>query len=296
MLTRCPSCQTIFRLDAETLAIAQGQVRCGRCAVQFDGLDNVLEQEPSPLAEAAAAAEAPAHVMTQARHNENVIAAESEATEAAYAASAQSIEPSAETDFPERMIVPNKEPVAGGAAVAPLLSLETIQQSLLIEDQAQPREGLWRLGGMLLVLLLLALLLAQWVYMQRVPLYAQPVLRPVLKHFCAVVGCDLPLLRAPERIDVLDRSVREHPRVAGALLANVSIISRADQPIAYPLVVMQLGDVSGNRVVGRRFTPAEYLPPGVDIRVGMQPGQVVQIALELAEPKLKTVSFHFEFY
>ena len=39
MLTQCPNCQTTFRVTAEILRVAEGQVRCGRCQTQFDALE-----------------------------------------------------------------------------------------------------------------------------------------------------------------------------------------------------------------------------------------------------------------
>jgi hypothetical protein len=105
----------------------------------------------------------------------------------------------------------------------------------------------------------------------------------------------LPLPRMPERIDVIERMVREHPRVARALLVNVTFVSRAEVPIAYPILELQLADVSGNRVAGRRFAPAEYLPDDVDPRLGLLPERPVALALELTAPATEVVSFQFDF-
>src|SRR5690606_34656537 len=38
MLTRCPSCQTTFKVTSDILRVAEGQVRCGRCQYQFNAL------------------------------------------------------------------------------------------------------------------------------------------------------------------------------------------------------------------------------------------------------------------
>src|SRR5690606_34344027 len=37
LFTRCPDCETTFRITAEALRKADGQVRCGRCACVFNG-------------------------------------------------------------------------------------------------------------------------------------------------------------------------------------------------------------------------------------------------------------------
>jgi predicted Zn finger-like uncharacterized protein len=45
MLTQCPQCRTTFRVTREILRVADGQVRCGRCQMQFDALERLLEEE-----------------------------------------------------------------------------------------------------------------------------------------------------------------------------------------------------------------------------------------------------------
>jgi len=111
-----------------------------------------------------------------------------------------------------------------------------------------------------------------------------------------MLGCDLPLPRRPERIEVVERVVRAHPRVAGALLVELSFVSRADQPIAYPVVELRLTDVSGNRAASRRFLPNDYLPAEADVRAGLRPEQPVHVTLEVVNPAIDVVSFYFDFF
>ncbi|HVC00994.1 MAG TPA: DUF3426 domain-containing protein [Steroidobacteraceae bacterium] len=44
MYTQCPHCETIFRLSAEALRAASGQVRCGRCGEAFSALARLAER------------------------------------------------------------------------------------------------------------------------------------------------------------------------------------------------------------------------------------------------------------
>src|SRR3569832_1052578 len=44
MYTRCPQCDTWFRIGAEQLAQAHGQVRCGVCAEQINALGALSER------------------------------------------------------------------------------------------------------------------------------------------------------------------------------------------------------------------------------------------------------------
>lgn len=53
MLTRCPACATVFRLDTVQLRAREGRVRCGRCHTVFDAVDAMVEL---PLPRSAVAA------------------------------------------------------------------------------------------------------------------------------------------------------------------------------------------------------------------------------------------------
>ncbi len=44
MITRCPGCLTVFRLSADHLKMAHGQVQCGLCNLQFDAIENLLDE------------------------------------------------------------------------------------------------------------------------------------------------------------------------------------------------------------------------------------------------------------
>jgi predicted Zn finger-like uncharacterized protein len=43
--TQCPQCQTLYRVTAELLRAARGQVQCGRCAEVFDALTFLVEDD-----------------------------------------------------------------------------------------------------------------------------------------------------------------------------------------------------------------------------------------------------------
>ena len=324
MFTRCPDCQTLFRVRAEILRAAHGQVRCGRCGLQFNALDSLAEDPESLARDSNGAPEDPVtSIIDEAQtaeaewqDSDPSISGQtpSEAVEDAtagdeYAVAADpqelsegaSIEPQ---DDPH--VVETESEIDAGATPAshaaqtsgqPLglsgLTSEDLQTAWLNEEP-NANWGL-RIAAASAVLLLLSALLVQWLYMQRVPLYAQPEFRPVLQRLCGLLNCELPLPRKPEQIEVLERVVREHPRVAKALLVDLTFVSRAAEPIAYPLVELRLADVSGNRVMGRQFTPMEYLSATARHRVGLSPNQPLHITLELIAPVTPVVSFQFDF-
>jgi predicted Zn finger-like uncharacterized protein len=56
VFTQCPDCATVFRVTADALRAAQGDVRCGVCSRSFNALENLSER---PFKPAPADAEAP---------------------------------------------------------------------------------------------------------------------------------------------------------------------------------------------------------------------------------------------
>lgn len=46
MYTQCPECDVAFRVTAEVLKMAAGQVRCGGCGVAFNALEHLSETKP----------------------------------------------------------------------------------------------------------------------------------------------------------------------------------------------------------------------------------------------------------
>ena len=44
MLTRCPACETHFRVTAEQIKARAGRVRCGECQHAFNALDSLIEE------------------------------------------------------------------------------------------------------------------------------------------------------------------------------------------------------------------------------------------------------------
>lgn len=302
MFTRCPACHTLFRITAETLRAAHGQVRCGRCGTQFDALEHLMERAVAPAAEASGSGASLADRLQEARsapggEEPRTVAERAEAGMDA-AADTGGAPPAGGPD-----VAPETEPEteagtqqgARPEAVTLGLDREVVEAALLGETPERRGAGR-RIAASLAVLALLAVLGLQWAYMQRVPLYErQPALRPWLQRMCDVLHCALPLPRAPERIEVLMRQVREHPRVAGALLVDLTFVSRAGEPVAYPVLELQLSDLSGNRIAGRRFAPREYLPADTDRSKGLRPNVPQHVTLELVEPDAQIVSFQFEF-
>ena len=72
MRTRCPECQTAFRVTPDQLKARAGKVRCGQCQAVFNALDHLLD-ETNQVAEAPATS-APPRPITPASVKTNPVA------------------------------------------------------------------------------------------------------------------------------------------------------------------------------------------------------------------------------
>lgn len=120
MLTRCPACQTIFRLGPEQLHARRGEVRCGHCFHPFNALEHEVGQHgaisptvPPPSPVARSTPETPPAAASEARRPPPA----SLAPEAPRPAQT----PSAAPDF---FVLEEKLPPARAHSIAPDLDFE----------------------------------------------------------------------------------------------------------------------------------------------------------------------------
>jgi len=267
MLTQCPHCQSVFRLNASALAVARGFVACGDCGQVFFGLDRVADEprqhEPAPL-------------------------------------------PPQKSELPRVLMHPVPETdVLESLSPAPAMTNEQALEELPLADvppvlrpdlsrrkqrAAARRARRWaRVSTLLLVLFA-----AQVLWQARLPLMQTfPAITPWVQRFCASAGCAARVATPPARIDLLARDVREHPQYAGALLVNATLVNRETQAAAYPVLQLAFVDRNGAVIGLRRFLPRDYLEASVDPAQGMRPARPVQILLELQDPGTRAAGFEF---
>ncbi len=145
------------------------------------------------------------------------------------------------------------------------------------------------------ILLLAMLLGAQWAWFNRATLAVDEGWRLALEEFCAVAGCELPMIADVTQLEIINRDVRQHPLVAEALLINAAFENRAGFTQPYPFFEVSFIDSSGAPVAVRRFRPREYLDQGVNTTQGLLPHTPVQVVLEVMDPGAAAVSFQFDF-
>lgn len=128
--------------------------------------------------------------------------------------------------------------------------------------------------------LLLALLAAQVLWVER-DLFAQnPQLRPWMERFCNYLDCQLEPLRNLQSMAVVDSDLRTTP-TGHHFLLNISLRNDADFPQPPPAIQVQLLNARDEAIGQRTFAPEEYLAYSGAID-RLLPGQLLQAVLELA--------------
>ena len=326
MLTRCPHCQSWFRVRAEQLSIANGRVTCGTCDRVFNALATLVDDEPAaPRLDAPAPSTHPAHEPTVpaaeslAARPEAVEpeASEPEASEPE-ASEPEASEPEAsepEASEPEASEPEASEPEASEPeATAPEIPASAVDAAdergpapgddvpaLLREEFAalaraqarQPRRWPWWAAACVLFAVLLVLQLA---LVERAALVAAvPAAAPWLERLCAHMPCAPHASGGAHGVRLVARDVREHPQYDDALLVNATLVNDSTTQAPFPVIELVLHDAGGRAVGARRFAPAEYLDHSMPVDAGMPPRQPVYVVIELAGPDAAATSFEFRF-
>ncbi len=293
MYTRCQHCHTWFRIGADALREGGGKVRCGHCLEVFNALYALREDLPAGEVEHLSA-----DLKTQTEHSDDGIVR--------WAAMEASLQlPSLEVAVPL--------PDSGVVIEPPLGDLNSVDTAGLDsspEPEASPmpdvlkadlhrlehaararRKRVWALVSAVLLLLVLVGQYAWFAPEDMARRY--PAARPWLERFCAQAACVLSTRRDLEKIIVLGRDVRVHPRFEGALLVTAALSNTANFEQAWPRLEFLLFNVNGQTIASRVFEPGEYLD--TDISGDMPSAIPVQVGLELLATEEAAVSFEFRF-
>lgn len=260
MLTRCPACDTAFRVTPDQLKARAGKVRCGHCNAVFNALETLADTPPPPVPQAPGAATPPAEPVAPPR-------AES---------------PPAEPPLEEGRSEP--------PAVLPDEADEQAAISILLEEighetappASRGRLLAWGLGG----LLALALLVVQAAYLYRAELAVnEPGLRPLLEEMCTLLECDIPLPRKADLVSIEASDLHPDPQRKGQLVLVATLKNRASFAQDFPYLELTLTDTRDQPMVRKILAPSDYLAQGVDVRAGFAANgdMVVSLWLDAAD-------------
>ncbi|MEZ5461458.1 zinc-ribbon and DUF3426 domain-containing protein [Dokdonella sp.] len=264
MYTQCPECLTVFKVGSAELAGAHGNVRCSHCNAIFDALPTLSEQLPSePIgklgrhAELASPPQLGLPVFRPHRGEQGAL-----------------------------FLDPDERPRAHDRSSGP-------PQFTRRRGRAPTRgNGPWIAGS----LILLMLLAAEIAWAERQLWLNDSGLRPVIADICAKVGCEIPLRRDEELLQLASRDIRPHPSVPGALIISATLQNSADFPQPFPVVEITLSDLDEQRIAMRRFRPSEYVSDAKTLASGLAPAAKAALVFEVADPGKNAVAFEFRFH
>jgi predicted Zn finger-like uncharacterized protein len=188
---------------------------------------------------------------------------------------------------------PVVDPVEDLPAIEPG-SDETPYPEEILPAAAPSRRGgaFWALA--VVVLLLLALGQTAWLF--REGLLGHPPSRQFLASVCQILDCRLPEQRAPDKLEIMNRSVASHPQTPNALQILLTLSNQADFPQPYPQIQLSLFNTKEELLARRRFQPGEYLNRSASGHPLLQPRQPVQLEIVLQDPGEDATGFKFDFF
>jgi predicted Zn finger-like uncharacterized protein len=298
MITRCPTCQTHFRVHADQLAARAGQVRCGKCSRVFDALERLIEEigpvrppqariEPeNPPAEAPEAAGTPGPAAAHAQEIDR------EAPDPAIAEIADFAVEAQEPEAPQVAIAQTKlaEPEqayadaqsgesAGDLAFGPAEKAES----------AKPvHRWLWSTGALLLLLLLLAQ--AAYQYRSAIVLLV-PESKPYATALCATLGCDLPMPRRIELMSIDASDLQADTTNPSVMVLTATLKNRAIFNQQHPSLELTLTDAQDQPVVRRVLAPADYLGKAGNAQAGFGANAEVAIKVFIEGSQVKATGY-----
>jgi predicted Zn finger-like uncharacterized protein len=271
MLTRCPACDTTFRVGPEQLKARQGRVRCGQCNEVFSALDTLLDEvitvaipvaaeriddrhETSPPPWIEAGAELP---IEQADSTEEIGPFNSEPAVAGWEAVPP--EPTFIEAEPEPEVDPDAEPAAEETPEpADLPATEFVPE---LHD-LPATESTWRtLLPVAGISLAITALLLQALMIWRIELATvAPATRPALEAACDLFGCAVGLPSKADLLSIESSDLHPHPTNTERLVLNATLRNRAPFAQTWPHLELTLTDMN-DRVLARRvLAPKDYLP------------------------------------
>jgi predicted Zn finger-like uncharacterized protein len=264
LITRCPACNTMFKVVADQLRISEGWVRCGQCNEIFDA--------SAQLQEAAAPSKTKPRKTVQPgpEVERKTLAgpAQKRAAEKGFASTAgQAPYNSHESDsgdgFPptESLLSGTDETPAPPQPLPPLPQQPEVAVKELSFMRRSKPESRWHRPLVRFTLLMLSLLLGvslllQWVVQERNKLAAvEPSLKPWIEEVCNFAHCSLSPLRQIDAI-VIDSSAFNKVR-GDVYRLNFTLKNTSSMALAQPAIELSVTDVHNMPIMRRIFSPDE---------------------------------------
>lgn len=261
METKCPNCETVFRLTDKQLSAADGKVRCGLCLHIFSA--NSVDEEPTPPRQDSIYDE----TYTDDDYAYSDIA---DLSDEADTGDSQEIL----FDDTDNNVIPDEFRSHGEQ-----------------EPHTPIATGLWSLG----IVFLVFTLISEYAWFNRNQLVKNTKAEPWISQFCEIAGCTIDPIHKPELIEMVNRNVYTHPNIKKALMISATMVNTAPHAQAYPDIEIVFSNVRGDIVTQRVFTPEEYMKIGEEQLRLLQPDIPTSFGLEIKDPGKKAMTYEFNF-
>jgi len=259
--TRCPGCNTIFRVTAPQLELRAGQVRCGHCHTVFNGLASLVSLAPQQRPQ-----------RSDPNYDDLALGPPTVTLR-----NAQALEPAPKPDVDERVEPAIVAPLRREGAVDDAES-DYASRFSWQEKRERQRVPSWIFGMSIPVLVLL--FAGQALFHFRDAIAAHwPKTKPMLIKLCAAAGCEVRALQDVAGLSIEASDLQADPAHKGLLILSATIRNRAPYALAYPYLELTLSDTQDQPVVRRAFAPAEYISGAADPAIGIAGNTELQVKL-----------------
>lgn len=264
LVTRCPHCQTRFRVTPSQLELREGMVRCGACRELFNGRDQ-LESSTDHIAGHSAGYTEVAEPTTTEDIDGRMTLVDFGSLRAAKPSPPSTIQheldalSKAITDLQSKPWETTQEAELDSE---PSAMVATTPTPLFVEEARKREQSVnsWKWLLWLGIPFLLIALLLQLGYFFRADIAARsPEAGRYLRALCARVGCQV---RLPEHIDLISLESSQLQPVADRpdqFILTALIRNQANTVQAWPSIELQLKTDVGQILVRKVFSPVNYL-------------------------------------
>lgn len=261
--TRCPACETVFKVVPDQLKVSSGWVRCGRCAEVFDAAAHMLSPAGAQATTASPRMPVPLPVVAPVTVPQ--------APPPARAAPA--------ADLPR--VAPR--PAELNLDQVPELSFVRHAKNKVFWQQARVVRSLLALS-----LGLIGLLVFQVILDQRHQLAAMhPGWQSGLERLCATMGCVIEPVKQLDALKIESSSfqkIQESPQ-GDTFTLKVTLKSSATQPVAVPALELTLTDVNDKPVLRRVLLAQELGFQGKTLAASGEWNGVVPVFVTASSPQ-----------
>lgn len=333
--TRCPHCETRFKISDAQLNAHHGMVRCGHCMQAFNASPGSDQPHPQLLSEEVASHADEADERVEPVHDhelpesiahedaappeniteEDVVLPEhqteavntiDEVTEALVDTRLPFQSENVDTlDFSQVAEIHSvAEPSErAGVLVAEQAHREevvsaaelAVHEDVEAELPVHPKRRSWPWVAGLFVAALL--LAAQLAYSFRVSLAAHlPTLKPALVQLCSLASCSVPLPQNSALISIESSGLEAESDHENQIAFSALLRNRASYTMAFPMLVLTLNDSQDKPLARRFFMPADYLQVDESAQAGFLENHEVSIKLHLNTADLRPAGYRMELF